>query len=44
MQLFKLKEAGYRARFHPTACCPGMGFLPSGLLKNIQKKYPDFYD
>ena len=44
MQLFKLKESGYNAKFHPTANCPGQGILPSMILRDIEEKYPDFYD
>jgi len=43
-QLFALREAGYKARFHPTANCPGQGHAPSILLRDIDEKYPDFYD
>jgi len=43
-QLFKLRETGYHARFHPRAICSGQGRPPSMLLREIHEKYPDFYD
>jgi|SRR3989338_2233055 len=43
-QLFALREAGYKAKFHPIASCPGRGRLPSTMLREIETKYPDLYD
>ncbi|MDD5651454.1 MAG: hypothetical protein PHF86_13745 [Candidatus Nanoarchaeia archaeon] len=44
MQLFALKKAGYNARFHPTACCPGQGSLGSIMMKEILEEYPNFFE
>lgn len=43
-QLFHLKEAGYNAAFHPTACLKGEASPPKTLLKKINEKYPEFYE
>lgn len=43
MQLFRLKEDGYNARFYRDGLCPGQARAPLFMLDTIREKYPDFY-